>query len=71
MQGRRRTCTNPAPHHGGKDCSYLGESEEWQQCNMQSCPSECSIVEVSVNLKDTSNSHKTITNIFSKHHVGV
>ena len=35
-QTRTRTCTNPAPAHGGSDCQ--GESSETQDCNTQDCP---------------------------------
>ena len=37
-QSRTRTCTNPAPQHGGKDCDGL--AEESQECNSQQCPSK-------------------------------
>ena len=33
---RSRTCTNPAPAHGGADC--VGDSTETRDCNMQGCP---------------------------------
>ena len=35
-QARTRTCTNPAPAHGGKDC--VGEATETQDCNVRECP---------------------------------
>ena len=35
-QTRTRTCTNPAPTHGGADC--VGEAAETQDCNIQPCP---------------------------------
>ncbi|KAL9951960.1 hypothetical protein ACROYT_G044721 [Oculina patagonica] len=48
-----RTCTNPPPSNGGKDCSELGPAEKTQECNTQPCPidggytdwsaSECSV----------------------------
>ena len=34
-QSRSRTCTNPAPANGGKDCA--GKSYEMKHCNMQAC----------------------------------
>ncbi|XP_061184989.1 SCO-spondin-like [Saccostrea echinata] len=34
-QSRTRTCTNPAPQHGGADCS--GDTSETQDCNTQAC----------------------------------
>ena len=41
-QKRERTCTNPPPQHGGKDCKEqgLGDAEESLSCNLQFCPSE-------------------------------
>ena len=36
-QTRKRTCTNPAPAHSGADC--VGDAEETQSCNNNSCPS--------------------------------
>ena len=37
-QTRRRTCTNPPPVAGGKDCSDLGASIQTRECNNQKCP---------------------------------
>ena len=37
-QERTRTCTNPPPAHGGKDCD--GDSKEEQDCNTEPCPEE-------------------------------
>jgi len=37
-QTRSRTCTNPAPDHGGNECE--GEADDTQACNEESCPSE-------------------------------
>ncbi|KAL9951953.1 hypothetical protein ACROYT_G044713 [Oculina patagonica] len=34
-----RTCTNPPPSNGGKDCSELGPAEKTQECNKRKCPS--------------------------------
>ena len=36
-QHRFRTCTDPAPENGGIDCTHLGESTEWQDCNNEVC----------------------------------
>ncbi|XP_061191017.1 coadhesin-like [Saccostrea echinata] len=33
---RKRTCSNPAPNHGGLNCS--GISTEIRQCNLRECP---------------------------------
>ena len=33
---RYRTCTNPAPANGGKDC--MGSSSDSMSCNEQGCP---------------------------------
>ena len=35
-QERLRTCTNPAPKHGGKDCS--GQLKESRNCKEKECP---------------------------------
>ena len=35
---RNRTCTNPAPKFGGKNCSRLGPSFETKHCNTLPCP---------------------------------
>ena len=37
---RSRSCTNPPPAHGGKDCSELGPATEKGECNTHSCSSE-------------------------------
>ena len=39
--GRRshsRSCTNPPPSPGGKDCSQLGPDNEFEDCNDGGCP---------------------------------
>ncbi|XP_022809371.1 netrin receptor UNC5C-like [Stylophora pistillata] len=33
-----RTCTNPPPSNGGKDCSELGSAEKTVSCNEAECP---------------------------------
>ena len=37
-QTRSRTCSNPAPAHGGADCE--GDAQQEQACNTDSCPGE-------------------------------
>ena len=34
---RTRTCVNPAPQHGGKDC--IGLNQEASDCHLKHCPS--------------------------------
>ncbi|KAK3738877.1 hypothetical protein QZH41_014661 [Actinostola sp. cb2023] len=44
-QTRTRTCTNPAPAHGGKDC--IGDGKESRDCNKDKCkPMPCSIDDI-------------------------
>ncbi|KAL9952094.1 hypothetical protein ACROYT_G039301 [Oculina patagonica] len=38
IKERSRTCTNPPPAHGGKDC--VGNNKEKQECNTVHCPVE-------------------------------
>ncbi|XP_048578990.1 semaphorin-5A isoform X2 [Nematostella vectensis] len=38
-QSRARTCTNPRPAHGGKDC--VGDAQETVQCATRPCPARC------------------------------
>ena len=38
QQIRTRTCTNPAPAFGGKDCN--GAHQEIQSCTVANCPGE-------------------------------
>ena len=40
MRIRTRTCTNPSPQYGGKDCTDLGDTEQKEDCNTQNCPSK-------------------------------
>lgn len=35
---RSRTCTNPLPQNGGRNCQHLGDAEEKQYCNVHPCP---------------------------------
>ena len=38
VKKRTRTCTNPPPANGGKDCSGLGPDITTRKCNKQECP---------------------------------
>lgn len=40
VQRRIRSCTNPPPANGGKDC--IGQREETQICNQNACPGDLS-----------------------------
>lgn len=40
VQQRTRTCTNPPPSNGGKDCSLLGAAIESKNCHINPCPSK-------------------------------
>ena len=37
-RSRSRSCTNPPPSPGGKDCSQLGPEKETGECNSGGCP---------------------------------
>ena len=38
VKQRERTCTNPRPSFGGKDCSALGPDTSTASCNTNPCP---------------------------------
>ncbi|XP_078353505.1 matrilin-1-like isoform X1 [Oculina patagonica] len=38
IQTLTRTCTNPPPSNGGRNCSELGPAEKTVSCNEQKCP---------------------------------
>ncbi|KXJ14578.1 Coadhesin [Exaiptasia diaphana] len=37
-RNRTRSCTNPRPQHGGRDCSRLGTATQSSVCNTRICP---------------------------------
>lgn len=45
-QIRRRSCTNPSPQYGGKDCE--GEALERKTCHLRHCPGEGSNLQDSI-----------------------
>ena len=46
---RYRTCTNPAPANGGKDC--MGSSSDSMSCNEQGCPGQYTVYFGSVEMQ--------------------
>ena len=38
-RARSRTCDNPKPQHGGKDCLAIGLSTQSEECSTNDCPS--------------------------------
>lgn len=40
LQYRTRTCDNPKPLYGGKNCTRLGPANETRACNTFYCPSK-------------------------------
>ena len=41
IKNRFRTCTNPKPQHGGRDCE--GSLVESMDCNILPCPSKLAV----------------------------
>ena len=44
-QIRSKTCTNPSPANGGKECE--GEDEESRTCNPEPCPGQSTFYDIS------------------------
>ena len=44
VQTRKRTCTNPPPANGGKDCSGLGSDATSRECNNHICQGKIKLV---------------------------
>ena len=40
VRSRYRSCTNPPPAFGGKDCSDIGDADQEKPCEIKKCPSK-------------------------------
>ena len=40
VRSRYRSCTNPPPAFGGKDCSDIGDADQEKPCEIKRCPSK-------------------------------
>ena len=69
---RTRTCTDPAPNHGGADC--VGEDTESQNCNTHFCPGIVNLKKRNRGIKIFTGSHVAtkssfvMTMILSRHY---
>ncbi|XP_078360599.1 uncharacterized protein LOC144644910 [Oculina patagonica] len=58
IQTLKRTCTNPPPSNGGRNCTRLGPAVKTISCNEQKCPDDChQIMDIAI-LGDISQSMK-------------
>ena len=53
VQTRSRSCINPPPQHGGKNCSAFGPPVETKECNLKECPSENTCFQFFILFKNT------------------
>ena len=47
-RSRTRSCNNPPPSNGGKQCS--GSASETESCGMNKCPGKCKLLKNPKNL---------------------
>ena len=61
---RTRTCDNPAPRFGGRNCSFLGDDKQTFRCNMNPCPGKLTILERSLTAKQSFGALPSLTHRF-------
>ena len=59
QRARSRSCVNPSPQYGGKNCSQIGKAQEIDVCNTKKCPGKQIVVRF----------YSVLFGIFQKHSI--